>query len=76
MDIKAYILSIIVAAVISAAIVHLVDPGTTAGPLLRLLTGVFMALTVVAPWKQIQIGDMDSIWQNFNKFECFSSGTV
>ena len=72
MDIKAYILSIIVAALISTLVVLLVDPNTTAGTLLRLLTGVFMALTVVAPWKQIHIGDIDSIWRDFNASSAFS----
>ncbi len=54
MNIKGYILSIIAAAILCAVISGLVEQKTATGQLIRLLGGILMAITVIAPITSIR----------------------
>jgi len=56
--VREYLIRIICAAVVCAVVAHLTQSNKTQGAILKILTGVFMILTVIAPLKQIDLQDL------------------
>lgn len=55
-----YILSIVSAAVICSIIARLVNPKTQHGAIVKMLSGLFIAATVIAPLTNLQFGNISA----------------
>lgn len=66
MDLKSYIFSVILASVIAGIILIIVKPKSTCGFLIKLLVGIFIALTVISPWKSFNFSDISTYVDNWN----------
>ena len=60
--IQEYLIRIICTAVVCAVITHLTHNNKTQGAILKIMTGVFMVLTVIAPLKQLDLQDLNA-WE-------------
>lgn len=56
--VREYLIRIICAAVVCAVVTHLTQNNKTQGAIVKIMTGVFMVLTVIAPLKQIDFRDL------------------
>lgn len=63
--VKQYILSVVAAAIICAIIKTLADGKSTPSYIIKLLAGLFLALTVVAPVAKLELVDITDYIQNF-----------
>ena len=61
---KEYILSIIIAAIICAIAGSLLDESSSAGKILKIITGVFMCVTVLAPISKISFSNISYYFDN------------
>lgn len=61
---KEYIFSIISAAIISAIVGCFVSGKTSAGKMIRLLTGTLMAITVITPLTQVSFKNISEFWND------------
>lgn len=61
---KSYILSIVVAAIVCAIVRGLLDEKTTAGQMGRLLCGIFMAITMIAPISNISFENISGYFRD------------
>ena len=59
---KAYILGVIAAGIVTAVVGCLVNGKTSTGKIIRLLCGVLMTITVVAPLGQISFQNVTDFW--------------
>ena len=58
MELKDYVISLISAAVIAGILLNLIKTNSTYGVLIKLLVGLFIALTVISPWKTFRFSDI------------------
>ena len=65
-DIKSYILGIVIAAIICGIVQGLVDIKTTAGKVVTLLSGLFMAFTVLTPIADISFRDVTAYFDSLS----------
>lgn len=61
--ISVYLLRIIIAALVCGIATHLLGEKDTLGRIIRLLAGIFMALTVVSPWATVKIDDLTDYFE-------------
>ena len=64
--ISAYLLRITIAALVCGIAIHLLGEKETLGRITRLLTGIFMALTVVAPWTSVKFDDLTDYFEDMS----------
>lgn len=62
-SIKEYLLSITAAAIICSIIVGLIEKKGANSTIIRMLCGLFLAVTVVSPWVNIQLNDLSGYWE-------------
>lgn len=55
--IRQYLLTIVAAAVLCGIITNLLDKKGAFAAIIKLLTGLFLAVTVISPWSKVQIMD-------------------
>ena len=72
-DIKSYLLSVIAAAIISGLVVSLTGKKGMNAAVIKLLVGIFMAITVISPWTKLEI---DSLTGYFSNAELESENVV
>ena len=65
-SIKNYLLSVIGAALISGIACSVIGKKGAVGSLVKLLTGLFLVITVIAPWTKIRIDDLSSFYSGFS----------
>lgn len=58
MELKTYIISLIAAALIAGVLLNLVKTKSTYAVLIKLLVSLFVALTVISPWKNFHLSDI------------------
>ena len=58
MYLTSYVFSVILAAMISAVVLSIVKSKSACGFIIKLLAGLFVALTVISPWKKFNISDI------------------
>lgn len=63
--VKQYILSVVAAAIVCAIIKTLADGKSTPSYIIKLLAGLFMALTVIAPIAKLELNDITEYVQSF-----------
>ena len=63
--IKEYILSISIAAIVCSVIKRLVGDKSTNGKLIKMITGVFMTITVLAPILSFKMADLQNYLHDF-----------
>jgi len=63
--IKEYILSVAAAAILCAVVRRLLEKKGTAGSVGKLLTGIFMTVTVLSPLTGLTVGPMDEIMDDY-----------
>lgn len=54
-QLRSYILSVVTAAILCALVAAIVGKKSSAAPILKLLSGLFLALTVIRPIAQVQV---------------------
>lgn len=64
--VKQYLLSIIAAAIISALVITIIGKKGAHAAIVRLLTGLFLAMTVVSPWTKLQMNDLSSYFEGIS----------
>lgn len=62
---RQYLLSIIGASVITAVLIRITDGKGSYSAVVRLLTGIFLSITVIAPIAKIKIADISSYIDSF-----------
>ena len=65
-SIKDYLLSIIVAAVISGIATSVVGKKWTVGSVIKLLTGLFLIITVISPWTKLNISELTAYFSDYS----------
>jgi len=70
MDAKSYIISVISASTIVGIVLSLIKTKSAYGVFIKLLAGLFIALTAFAPWKSISLS---GISYNFDSWETASA---
>ena len=73
MEIRNYVFSIILASVIAGIVLTVVKTNSSYGFFIKLLSGLFVALTVITPWKNIHLTDISSY---IDHWEIDASGDV
>lgn len=63
---KAYILSIIISAVISGMVSSFLDYKKASGKIIHILTGIFMTITVLSPLKKITFYELTEYFDNIS----------
>ena len=63
--IKEYLFSICVAAIISSVIKHLIGKNTANSKIIKMISGVFMAMAVLAPMVDFRLTDYKKYYNNF-----------
>ena len=63
---KEYVLSIVIAGIICAVARCLLDENNSTGKILRILTGIFMCVTVLAPLSNISFSDIAYYFDNLS----------
>ena len=66
-DIRQYILSVVAAASICAIIGSVVGKKGSYGEIIKLLCGLFVLITAIAPWANIQIRQIGSFIESINE---------
>ena len=56
-SIRQYLLSIISAALVAGLILRLINIKTAHGTLIKIITGIFVLSTVIAPWAKLRLDD-------------------
>lgn len=64
--IREYLLRLTAAAVLCGIVTGFLGKKGTLGAIVRLLTGIFMTLTVVSPWTQVRIGDFTDYFDDLS----------
>lgn len=64
--IRGYLLSVTAAAVICAVVSALLGKKGTISAMGKLLTGIFMAITVISPLAKIQLSNADALWDDLS----------
>ena len=64
--IRGYLLSVTGAAVICAVVSALLGKKGTISAMGKLLTGIFMAITVISPLAKIQLSNADALWDDLS----------
>lgn len=64
--ISMYLLRITIAALVCGIATHLLGEKDTLGRIIRLLAGIFMALTVVSPWTSVKFNDLTDYFENLS----------
>lgn len=57
-NIRTYLLSVVSAAIICALVMGIVGNKSSYSKVVKLLSGLFLSITVISPWTNINIGDM------------------
>lgn len=63
-DIRGYLLSVIAASVICAVTLNLIDKKSAHYAVIKLLTGVFLSITVIAPLTGVEFSDLSAYFEN------------
>lgn len=63
-DIRSYLLSVIAASVICSVALNLIDKKSAHYAVIKLLTGVFLSITVIAPLTGIEFTDLSAYFEN------------
>lgn len=64
-NIGQYILSVLAAAIISSIVLRIAGKGHMA-PVMKLLCGIFLVCTAVAPWLEIRTGDLNLLIESYS----------
>lgn len=64
--IRQYILTITAAAIVCAGIKTLVGQKSTQATVIRIIAGIFIALTVVAPWTKLDFSNIGDYFKDFS----------
>ena len=67
MDVKAYIFSIIATSVIAGVLLSIIKEKSSYGYLIKILAGLFVAVTVVAPLVDFRLSDLVSQFEDFDQ---------
>ena len=59
-DIRQYLLSIVAAAIIAGLCVALTNKKSTSGILVKMIAGLFLTTTVIAPWTHMRFNDLNA----------------
>ena len=75
---KAYVLSILAAAVVCAVVQGVLNKKSVSGRMIHLLSGILMAVTVIAPLENISFRGVEDYWDNLSvdAQEYVSDGTA
>ena len=65
-DIGNYLISIVCASAICGILTSLVGSKGSATGIIRILTGIFLATTVIAPLTKLELKNMDTFWDQIN----------
>ena len=57
--IKSYLIAVCSAAILCAILKQIVGEGKLSGGMIRMLSGLFVAICVIAPWKDFSLQDLD-----------------
>ncbi len=63
-EIKQYILSVTVAAVVCALVTSICGGKKTENAIVRVISGLFLAATVISPWTRLQLGDLHTYFDS------------
>ena len=66
-QLKAYVISLAAASVIVGTVTGLTGKKDTAGTLIRLVAGLFLAFTVIRPVVELEVGDMGAYLSSFSR---------
>lgn len=64
--VRQYLLSVTAAAIICAIIKVITENKKSSYSVIKLLTGIFITITVVAPWRSLDFSDISSYIKNFS----------
>lgn len=64
-SIRAYLISVVCAAIISALVVHVVGKKDAQSAVVKLLAGLFLSITVISPWTKLRLQDISSYFDGF-----------
>ena len=73
-DVGRYLLSVIAVSIICAVATNLIDKSSAHYPVVRLLTGVFLSITVLSPLTSIHISDISAYFEAIEQDGEFYSG--
>ena len=65
--VRAYLLSVTGAAIVSAVILRLLPGKGAVSKIGKMMTALFMALTVISPITKVQLPDVHDIWPNLSE---------
>ena len=76
--IRAYLLSVIGAAIISALSINFLGKNDAQSAIIKLLAGLFLSITVISPWTRIRLNNISSYFESLkvNADDVVSSGTA
>lgn len=63
-SVRAYLISVVSAAIVSALIIQIVGNKGTYSAIIKLLTGLFLSITVMSPFLKINVNDLDSYFES------------
>ncbi len=63
-EIKQYILSVTVAAVVCALVMSICGTKKTENAILRVISGLFLAATVISPWTRVQLDNLHTYFES------------
>lgn len=61
MDVGKYLISLVVAAIFSGIAISLLGNKGALGTAVKLLAGIYMTLSIVAPWGQLRLGELSEL---------------
>ena len=64
-SLRAYLLSITAAAVIAAILIQITGTKSSTGKMIKIITGVFVSVTLLSPLIQFQIQDLEQYFEDF-----------
>ena len=64
--IRRYIVSVTAAAIVCAVIKTLVGQKTSQATIIRIIAGIFISVTVIAPWTKMEFSDIEDYIQDFS----------
>ena len=75
--IRAYLLSVVAAAIISALSVNIIGKKDAQSAVIKLLAGLFLSITVISPWTKIRLNNISSYFETLkvNADDAVSAGT-
>lgn len=65
-SIKNYLISVISAAMISGIAISIAGKKSTIGAITKLLTGLFLVITVISPWTKLRFNDLSAFYSEFS----------